>query len=355
MAQQRTVIAQNSSPTLFELLFGPPKKQNKPKKTIKKTKPKAIAPRASVPQNIIPKSEDATRLMVVGDSLAIDLAKALERFFAKDANLVIISKGAGSSGFVRDDFYDWNEAIGEEIAKDSFDIVVVFMGINDRQPLIVDGKRVKPLSDEWKNAYLARLNNFLGQLTNAKKPIIWLGMPPMSSPKYSASIAQISSLQKLASFSAGAQFIDIYERFVDENNKYSSYGPDLNGQQVLMRKSDGIHFSRAGADKLAFYVNQSLKNFYRKGEISLAISDPLEGTDAQNLQRPPFQGLGQLRLLQVAGAALNLSKEAQRASELLFGSDNFLAQKIDIEKISNAPSGRVDNFIVDDNQEENNN
>src|SRR5690606_8912379 len=139
------------------------------------------------------------------------------------------------------------------------------IGINDRQPIGND----KPLTDEWKAAYSARLSTFLSQLRAAGKPAIWVGLPPMQASSYSSAMTQISSLHRVASFSGGADFVDIYERFIDEAGNYSSYGPDLNGQNTLMRKSDGIHFSSAGADKLTFYVNQALKQIYRGGTISV--------------------------------------------------------------------------------------
>ncbi len=343
-AQQKIEIAQNSSPTLWDLLFGPTKKQTAPRKTKKPSsspRPRII----NVTAEKIAKSADAKRLMVFGDSLAVDLAKALQRHYAEDPNLIVIGKGVGSSGFVRDDFFDWNAALKQEIEADSFDIAVIFMGINDKQALMVNGKSEKPLSEAWKGAYTQRLENFLNQLTSANKPVIWLGMPPMSAKKFSASIAQISSLQKLATFAAGAEFIDIYERFTDENGQYSSYGPDLNGQNLLMRKSDGIHFSKAGSDKLAFYVSQSLKNIYRSGTINMAIADPLAETDAQSLQRPPLQGLGQLRLLEIAGAPISLNNEPFRSDELL---KNIKEQvKLGFDNISIAPKDRADAFFID--------
>ncbi len=361
LSQQRIIIAQNNSPTLWDLLFGPQKKKSAPSQQTRKI-PKRTVPRAtpniitlqSVPK--ITKSAEATRLMVFGDSLAVDLAKGLQRFYAQDENLIIIDKGVGSSGFVRDDFYDWSAALKKEIEADSFDIGVIFMGINDKQPLLVNGKSTKPLSEEWKEAYTLRLSNFLSQLANARKPTIMLGMPPMASPKYSASIVQISSLQRLAAFANGIEFVDIYERFANENGKYTSSGPDINGQQVLMRKSDGIHFSRAGSDKLAFFINQSLKKFYQGGTISLAITDPLEGTDAQPMQRPPLQGLGQLRLLEVAGAVMQLSKGALRADELLLiDSANKMKTRIDFNSLEKAPIGRVDAFIANEKTSDNSN
>ena len=123
-----------------------------------------------------------------------------------------------------------------------------------------------------------------------------VGLPPMSKTEYSAAMSQISALYKMAAFSGGAEYLDIYERFLGEDGKYSSQGPDVNGQNARMRKDDGIHFSTAGADKLAFYISQSIRTFYRGGGITVAVADPLLGTDAAAMLRPPYQGQGQTRL-----------------------------------------------------------
>ena len=43
-----------------------------------------------------------------------------------------------------------------------------------------------------------------------------------------------------------------------------------------MRKDDGIHFSAAGADKLAFYLSQTLKLYYRGGgTVGIEVADAL--------------------------------------------------------------------------------
>jgi lysophospholipase L1-like esterase len=249
---------------------------------------------------------------------------------------------------VRTDFFDWSAAIDEQIAEDSFDLAVVIIGINDRQEFTVDGKTVEPLTDAWNAAYQARISEFLGKLRAARKPVIWVGLPPMAKSQYSAAISQISNIQRLASFSGGAEFLEIYERFLGEDGKYSSYGPDVNGQNAQMRKDDGIHFTSAGADKLAFYLSQSIQTFYRGGSgVSVAVADPLAGTDAAAMLRPPYQGLGQIRLLEVAGAVIPLSRAPQRAGELLSAS---AAQEpvapFALDQLVMAPIGRADAFGV---------
>jgi len=350
-------VAQNQQPqrrqhrTLFDLLFGGKQQEQVPQQQAPvKRAPRKTAPAASLPpppKPTVEKAATATRLAVFGDSLAVDLASALERFYAEDPNLIVVDQGVGSSGFVRDDYFNWNQAIKDAIAANSFDVAVIIIGINDRQPLRVDGESVKPLTEAWSKAYSARISAALTDLRNANKPVVWVGLPPMSGSSYSAAMTQISSIQRLASFAAGAEFLDIFEKFADENGKYTSYGPDINGQQVRMRKDDGIHFSAAGADKLAFYVSEEIKPFYHGGGIAVAVADPLSGTDAQAMLRPPYQGLGQLRLLEVAGAVLPLNREPPRAGELVTAAAGAAnGPPFDLNAMMQAPTGRADAFGV---------
>lgn len=352
ITDERTLVAQAEQPrrrTLFDLLFG---EEPEPAPQVRQTQPRqqaAPAPAAALPppKPTVDKAEDATRLAVFGDSLAIDLARALERFYAEDPNLVVVEQGVSSSGFVRDDYFDWNAALAEQIAADSFDLAVVIIGINDNQALNTGGQSYEPLSEGWTSAYQARLNTFLEQLRAARKPVIWMGMPPMSRSQYSAAISQISALHRLAAFSGGAEYLDIFDRFADEDGKYTSQGPDVNGQNARMRKDDGIHFSSAGSDKLAFYISQAMRSFYRGGRVSVAVVDPLQGTDAAAMLRPPFQGLGQIRLLEVAGTVMPLGRAPERAGDLLTaGAPVSTPAAFPLETLLEAPVGRVDAFGV---------
>ena len=341
--QDAIVVAQEAKRrTLFDLLFGeeepaPAPVQQQPRKP---QAPTAAALPPPKPQ--VEKAADATRLAVFGDSLAIDLSRALEQLYGEDPNLVVIDQGVSNSGFVRTDYFDWDKAVTEQIAADSFDLAVVMIGINDRQEISINGTSYASLSEPWNAAYQARIASFLGKLRAARKPVIWVGLPPMSKAEYSAAISQISTIQRLASFSGGAEYLDIYERFLGVDGKYSSQGPDLNGQNARMRKDDGIHFATAGAAKLAFYISQTIGSFYRGGGV--AVADPLAGTDAAAMLRPPYQGLGQVRLLEVAGAVIPISRVPARASELLTATSAPPAAPFALEQLMTAPLGRVDAF-----------
>ena len=330
--------------SLLDLLFGPPdNSQNQP--VIAPPVRKAAPPQLPPAKPTIAKAENATRVAVFGDSLAADVGKALDRLYANDPNIAVLQQAVGSSGFARPDYFDWNKTIGQQITANSFDVAVMMVGINDRQQMTVDGKAVKPLTDDWNKEYSARLVAFLGQLRAANKPVVWIGLPPMAGPQFSAAMGQLSSLQRLAAFGNGAEFVDIYDKFLDDNGNYAQNGPDVTGQDALMRKSDGIHFTNAGADKVAFYASQSIRLFAHGG-AGLAVADPLAGTDAAVMLRPPYQGLGQSKLLQVAGAVVPLTGTQPRASDLIEAGSGDVASGFDMKQLLEAPVGRADAFGV---------
>lgn len=352
LAQERTTR------TLFEVLFGSRNEQQQtqpqaqPPVTVQpRAQPQPSAPPAPIAQPSPPappeieKSENARRLAVLGDSLAVDLARALERLYADNPEMAVTELAVGSSGFVRDDFYDWNAAIEDELVADSFDVAVVAIGINDRQAL----NGAEALSDPWRSAYRARLDAFLADINAAGKQVIWLELPPMQQPSYGAAMAQISSIHKAAVSAAGGAWVETYNRYLGEDGGYSVNGPDLNGNIVDMRKGDGIHFSAAGADKLAFYIDRAMGST-GGGRVSLSgsrseVADLLAGTDAGGMIRPPYQGLEQMRLLDMASFVQDLGGTAQRAGDLIVaGQATAGTRSFALEDMLDAPVGRVDAF-----------
>lgn len=341
--------------TLMDMLFGNPEEEQQApvvEQPVVKAKPKKAADLPPAKPKI-EKAEGATRLAVFGDSMATDVAKALDRFYAEDPNIAIIDQSVGDSGIVRVDYFDWPKKIGETIAENGFDIAVVIVGINDRQKMSLDGKSYASLSPEWLAGYSSRVQSIVQQLRAANKPTIWVGLPPMEAPKFGQTMIQINEIDRLAAFGGGAEFLDIFEKFATEEGKYTRNGPDLNGNNVRMRKDDGIHFSTAGADKLAFYLSQTLRNYYRGGgTVGVAVADPLLGTDAQLMVRPPYQGLGQMKLLEVAGAVISLTHAPRRAADLVTAStvaataEDMDPVGFDSSQLIYAPEGRADSFGV---------
>ena len=64
--------------------------------------------------------------------------------------------------------------------------------------------------------------------------------------------------------------------------------------------------------------------------------------------RPPYQGLGQIRLLEVAGAVIPLTTGPKRATDLVTAAAPVAADStaFDMTQLIEAPVGRVDAFGV---------
>ena len=65
-----------------------------------------------------------------------------------------------------------------------------------------------------------------------------------------------------------------YRTGPDERGHFAAYGPDVNGQMLRLRTSDGIHFTTAGAKKLAHFVETEIMRLMSDAPKPIAIAPP---------------------------------------------------------------------------------
>ena len=191
-------------------------------------------------------------MLVLGDFLAGGLAEGLSSAYAESPGVRVVNRSNGSSGFVRDDYYDWNGEIAGILEDVSPTVVVMMIGSNDRQQLVVDGKREAPRSEAWLVEYTQRVETFAAALEEKKIPLIWSGLPPFKSSSMSSDMLAFNDIYKTAVEAVDGSFVDIWDGFVDENGGFIFTGPDMNGQPVRLRGSDGINLTRSGKRKVPF-------------------------------------------------------------------------------------------------------
>jgi len=261
---------QPERPSLLNRLFGnrpayrvgdrPPADVGKPAKPRKKKVTRApqegvdAAPQATV----VTKRPDARTVLVIGDFLASGLAEGLTTAFSQNPNVRIVDRTSGSSGFVREDYHNWAKNADELISADRPAAVIVMIGTNDRQQMLVDGVRETIRSEAWNKEYAARAEELANTVAARKIPLLWVGMPPFKSSKMMLDVLAFNDIYRVAATSAGGEFIDIWDGFVDENGAYVPSGPDINGQPARLRANDGINLARPGKRKVAFYVEKPL-------------------------------------------------------------------------------------------------
>ncbi len=184
---------------------------------------------------------------VIGDSLGVLAADGLTEAFADKPEIAIASKSREASGLVRDDYYDWPKAAHDlATGKDRIDFVVAMIGINDLQPMRDRADTLDPSSERWRALYAQRVEAVAAPFQAAHIPVAWVGLPPMRADRINAGVVKLNEIYREHAEKAGAKFIDIWDAFADQDGQYDAYGPNVDGQNVKLRGSDGILFTKAG-------------------------------------------------------------------------------------------------------------
>lgn len=221
----------------------------------------ATAPAGTLTGPILPveKLENAKSVLVVGDFMAGGVAEGLVDAFAGSTDVKIVEKWNGSSGFVRDDYYDWPASLPSILSETKPAVVVIMIGTNDRQQMLVGTNRETVSTPAWTQEYEKRVTAVAQVLKAGGVPIIWVGEPALRSTQMSASMTAFNDIYRKNIEAVGGTFVDIWDGFVDENGIFQQTGVDMNGLPARLRGNDGISFATAGKRKAAFYVEKPLR------------------------------------------------------------------------------------------------
>ena len=203
-----------------------------------------------------PTEDDPLRLWVGGDFTAQLLGDALVA--SSDATGVVepALHYESASGLTRTDYYDWPSALEEDVADHDAEVVVVALGANDAQGIVLPAGDPAQLDDpRWIAEYRRRVGELMDQLRADDRLTVWVGQPPMRDPDYGGRMAMIN--QAFAAEAADrpwVAFVDPATVIGDPSGAYADVvaGPD--GTPVEARQPDGIHLTPAGAELLAAHV-----------------------------------------------------------------------------------------------------
>lgn len=246
-----------------------------------------------------PRADPTTFVAVMGDSLAELLAAGLAEAYENNPDVQILRRGRSSSGLVRDDYYDWRKAARDMLASsDKLTHAVMMIGSNDRQQLKdATGATLEPFTDVWREAYGARVEEFASLFAERGIPLFWVGMPPMQNARMSADMLALNEIVRERLARSRATYVDIWEAFVDPQNRYAVVGPSLTGETVKLRAGDGIHFTKAGARMAAHFAEIELKRSIDKAPPTPVFAMPADPNADPASADPALQPGGIERLI----------------------------------------------------------
>jgi hypothetical protein len=238
-----------------EIRRAPPKHStSRPKASVKRPEKAAEKP----PEK--PAVAPSYFVAVLGDSLGQTLAQGLTSAFADRPDVAVLRKAKENSGLVRDDFYDWVKTTQDLLASgEKIDFAVMLVGSNDRQALRDAEGTFEPRSDKWLEVYRSRIETIATAFRDKKIPLVWVGLPVLKNERLAEDALAFNEIYREVASKNGATYVDIWERFADEHGGYRGSGPDINGQIVRLRAGDGIHFTKAGARKLAHFIEPEIR------------------------------------------------------------------------------------------------
>jgi hypothetical protein len=196
----------------------------------------------------------------------------------------------------------------------------------------------------WVELYVKKIEEMIGVMKSRGVPVLWVGLPVVRGPKATADTLFLDSLYRDAAGKAGITYVDVWDGFVDEAGRFLQQGPDFEGQIRRLRSYDGVYFTKAGARKLAHYVEREITRLLAARSAPIALPTEPATPDANVLP-------GQPAPRPLAGPIVPLVASSVGTDQLLGGPgarpvaiDALAARVLVKGEPLSAPAGRADDF-----------
>jgi hypothetical protein len=234
------------------------------------TTPVTVKPRSTVTTTPVPKvvlnrqptAKDPLRVLVLGDSLGIDLGGVLVDDLSATGVVQATLDGQVSTGLTRPDYFNWPAELSVDLPRYTPQVIVIMMGANDAQDL--PGPPDVPFgTPAWDAVYRGRVNAFMTEASSRGARVIWVGMPPMQDPTLSAAMQRIDEIvRRAAPKHRGVEFLSSWTVLGTPTGQFTPYLVEA-GQEVNVREPDGTHITPGGAQVLSSVVEQAIRTHLR--------------------------------------------------------------------------------------------
>ncbi|MDR1110141.1 MAG: DUF459 domain-containing protein [Deltaproteobacteria bacterium] len=193
------------------------------------------------------------KVLLTGDSMMLEgIGPPLERYFKSLGDLEVSRQGRYSTGLCRLDVFDWFAYFRELLQAQAPDLVVITLGANDTQDIVLEGRRRHLVAtDGWNEIYGQRVGELVGLAAEAGAQVLWLGLPVMGREPYNARVQNINRVTMGACQAApNCLFWDASSSLADQDGGYSSFMTLADGRHVKVRAKDSIHLTEDGGQQM---------------------------------------------------------------------------------------------------------
>jgi hypothetical protein len=201
-------------------------------------------------------------VLIVGDSVGLDLGQPLVNTLAGFGDVTTYLDGRIDTGLTRPDYFNWPAELQVDLTNQQPNLVVVMIGANDPQGLVTPTGSLRFGQPGWDAAYSARVAAFIAEANAAGAHVLWVGMPPMQDPGLDAALKHLNSLvaaQVAQTKEGGASYLSSVPSLGDKQGGFAAFLPDASGAEVNVRTPDGIHLTPEGGARLAAAVAAAIQ------------------------------------------------------------------------------------------------
>lgn len=213
-----------------------------------------------------PTAADPLNAWIIGDSLMELLGPSIVN--ESDASGVVeaVVDFRFVSGLTRRDYFDWPAYAAEQLPIVQPDVVIAMYGGNDGQDANVGGTIVERWTPEWIEFYRGRVAEAMDTFTSEGSMLYWIALPIMANDLFSEHVQLMNDVyREEAAKRPNVSIVESWDLFADESGNYSAYLTNESGNLELMRYGDGVHFTWAGARRLAAAVFEQMQSDWSNG------------------------------------------------------------------------------------------
>ena len=221
-----------------------------------------VAPSSFDPASIgtdPPPPLELEKLLVTGDSMSIPMDSVLAQRLTPQGVEVVRDPKLGSA-ISDEEFLDWGQLSHAQMRDEDPDAVVMFIGAGEGFPLETPGGgEVDCCSPEYAAAYANRVRQVMTTyVAQPDKRLYWLSVPRSRNDRQWEISQVVNEAGRVAAvpWLSQIRLIDLVPIFTPGGVYRDSM--EIDGEDTIVRESDGLHLTRAGAELAADAVMERL-------------------------------------------------------------------------------------------------
>lgn len=207
-----------------------------------------------------PAPGEGPRVLFAGDSMMQGLApfviSSLRKTYPKG---YFSDQSKQSTGLTFRRYFDWPAKIKDEIARQKFDTVVVFLGPNDPWDINEDGKRYIFASEGWIEKYRSRVADVLEYSKANNVRVVWVGLPNMRDDRIRKGAVVGNKVFLEETLRYGFAYLPSEKIVGPLDEPFHKHVADPAKGNIAVRADDGIHFTPAGLRMISTALVDVLK------------------------------------------------------------------------------------------------